>query len=635
MAKLKLLPIPKSVRRNRGTFRLEDQLPVIVAPGGDKDVNAAWSFAGEAEERARVFLTVERMGKLDGIRRRILFLLCGRDERLYPPLGKLADRLARAPSAVRDQAYVLQVTRDQVVAAATSARGLYYAAQTLRQLLTDRGTIPCVTITDWPTYAHRGVMLDISRFRVPTRAALFERIERLASMKINVFQLYTEHTFVFRRHPDIGRDCGSMSAEDIIELDGFCKEHFVDLNANLQSFGHHRHLLSIPKYNGLAEMPDAPWTLCPGDPRVYGLLDDLYAECLPAYSSPLFNASCDETKELGEGRSRRRADRLGLGRVYLDHIKKIHRLARKYGKRMMIWDDIVLKHPECIPGIPKDILMLDWSYSAGGDLTRLRKIAAAGLEHWTCPGVSTWTRIFADVENACGNIAERAVAGEASGATGLLNTDWGDGGHAQMPSASYHGYAWGAEQSWTPTLHADGAEFDRRFAWAWFGDDTGRFGRLYRETGRMNRATSLAGCPRPFRIYWSQFPCAEPLDRLPTAVLGELEARARRALGIVEDLVGLSREHHEVLREILFGIGQILFVAKKVRASRSINALHAQGADKLPAALRKVVRGLREEWGTQRGEFKELWMASSRRSEIAYRLGLYGKRARDYGRLLR
>jgi len=635
MAELKLLPLPKSVRRNKGAFKLEDGLPVIIGPGGDKEVNAAWSFAGEAEDRAGIRLPVERMGKLAGIRRRILFLIARRDERLYPPLAKLAKSLARAPHNVRDQAYALKVTKDEIVAVATSPRGLYYAAQTLRQLLTSRAEIPCVRITDWPTYIHRGVMLDISRFKVPTLDTLLERVERLASLKINCFQLYTEHTFAFRRHPEIGRNCGSITAEDVIQLDEFCKQHFVELHANLQSFGHHRHLLSIPKYNHLAEMPDAPWTLCPVDKRIYDLLDDMYAECLPAYSSKLFNASCDETWDLGKGRSARRAARVGLARVYLEHIKKINRLARKYGKRMMIWADIVLKHPECLPHIPKDIIMLDWGYNAGADLGSERKLQAAGLEHWTCPGVSTWSRIFANVPNACANIAQRAAMGRRTGATGLLNTDWGDGGHPQMPSASFHGYAWGAEQSWAPKLNTDRDDFDRRFAWAWFGDDSGLFGKLYKETGEMSTGTWGTHGLRPFRLYWDKFPCTESLEGVPAGAVRSIGRRARRALDIVAKLAELHPEHSDVLREVLFGLAQIVFIEGKVAASRQLNELRARGVRKLPAALKNAVRALLKEWDTQRDGFEELWMEKNRRSEIAYRLGLYRKRSRDYRKLLK
>ncbi|MFH1732700.1 MAG: glycoside hydrolase family 20 zincin-like fold domain-containing protein, partial [Planctomycetota bacterium] len=452
MSRLNLLPMPKSVRQGKGSFRLEDNVPVVLAPEADAEVNAAWSFAVEADVKARLALPLERHGKLGGIKRRILFLVAGRDDALYPKLRQLAKPIANAPKTVRDQAYVLKVTKNEIVAAATTPAGLYYAAQTLRQLVTKNGRVPCVTITDWPAYAYRGVMLDISRFKVPRLDSLFELIERLAALKINVFQIYTEHTFAFRRHPDISEGCSPVTAEDVIELDGFCKQHFVDLQANYQSFGHQNHMLGKPEYNDMAESPGQPFTMSPAVPRTYKFLDDAYAECLPAYSSKLFNASCDETWDLGSGRSKNLADNAGVGRVYLEHIKKINKLAHKYGKRMMIWGDIILQHPELIADIPKDIIMLDWGYSAGADLSGMKRFKAAGLEFWTCPGVSAWHRIFAHFDNASRNIAERAAAGQKNGATGLLNTHWGDGGHPQMFSAAFRGYAWGAEQSWTPSL---------------------------------------------------------------------------------------------------------------------------------------------------------------------------------------
>jgi hypothetical protein len=631
MAKIKLLPVPKRIRQRKGAFSLDDGVPVLLGPGSDRDVHAAWSFAAEAEDRCGLVLPIERMGKLDGIKRRVLLLLAGRDEKLYPPLETLADSLKKVSPNVRDQAYTIKITRTEAVAAATTPQGLYYAAQTLRQLLTSKATLPCVTITDWPTYPCRGVMLDISRFRVPTLDSLFERIERLAALKINVFQLYTEHTFAFRRHPLIGQDCGPMTAEDIIELDEFCKQHFIDLHANFQSFGHHAHLLALPEYNDLAEKPDEPWTLSPVDKRTYALLDDLYAEVLPAYSSPLFNASCDETWELGTGRSKKKADKVGVGRVYLEHIQKINRLASKYGKRMMIWADIILKHPELVPEVPRDIVMLDWSYNKTSKLDGLQKIADAGLEHWSCPGVNSWSRICCDLDNACGNIARRAVAGEKSGATGLLNTDWGDNGHAQPPAVSYHGYAFGAEQAWTPNEKVKDADFDRRFAWAWFGDDSGAFGQLYRETGLFNKNTMYKPLARPWHLYWAPFPLgSEVLKKAPDAEMRRRAGNAIRAFEIIQVLAESYPEHQGVLREMLFGVAQMLLVEKKVRASHEIATLKAAGKKKLPATLKKMIRELRDEWDVQRAEFEDLWLDTSRRSQIDYRLGEYKRRSRDY-----
>ncbi len=56
---------------------------------------------------------------------------------------------------------------------------------------------------DHPDLPVRGVMLDISRDKVPTMATLEAVIDRLASLKVNQVQLYSEHTFAYRNHPEV------------------------------------------------------------------------------------------------------------------------------------------------------------------------------------------------------------------------------------------------------------------------------------------------------------------------------------------------------------------------------------------------------------------------------------------------
>jgi hypothetical protein len=50
-------------------------------------------------------------------------------------------------------------------------------------------------------------------------------------------------------------------------------------------------------------------------------LSDLYADFLPAFSSAWLNVDCDETWDLGTGQSKELSERLGKGRVYLQHIQ--------------------------------------------------------------------------------------------------------------------------------------------------------------------------------------------------------------------------------------------------------------------------------------------------------------------------
>ena len=61
----------------------------------------------------------------------------------------------------------------------------------------------CLRIRDWPDFPRRGVMLDVSRGRVPKLETLLDLAEHLADFKINELQLYTEHTFAYRRYKSV------------------------------------------------------------------------------------------------------------------------------------------------------------------------------------------------------------------------------------------------------------------------------------------------------------------------------------------------------------------------------------------------------------------------------------------------
>ncbi len=98
------------------------------------------------------------------------------------------------------EAYRLVVQPSRILIEADDARGAGHGARTLSQLLVQYGTrIPCVRVQDRPAFAVRGVMLDISRDRVPTMAQLRQVIAQLASWKINHLQLYIEHHLRLRR----------------------------------------------------------------------------------------------------------------------------------------------------------------------------------------------------------------------------------------------------------------------------------------------------------------------------------------------------------------------------------------------------------------------------------------------------
>lgn len=110
---------------------------------------------------------------------------------------------AGAPG-IAPQGYRLTVTPERVAIESRDAPGAFYARATLSQLVrlhAEAGRIPAMTIEDAPDFAERGVMIDVSRDKVPTMETLYRLIDELASFKINRLQLYFEHTFAYREHP--------------------------------------------------------------------------------------------------------------------------------------------------------------------------------------------------------------------------------------------------------------------------------------------------------------------------------------------------------------------------------------------------------------------------------------------------
>ena len=312
-------------------------------------------------------------------------------------------------------------------------------------------------------FAVRSYMLDISRDKVPSMGTLKQLVEILEKFNYNQLQLYTEHTFAYSKHEAVWKDASPMTAQEIRELDLFCAMHGIDLVPNQNSFGHLERWLVKPEYNHLAELPHGgaplPWggfkkdptTLCPTDPASLEFLAGLYDELLPNFESRLFNIGCDETFDLlGEGRSAAAVKEKGEGRVYLEFLLKVAELVRKRGKRPMFWGDVILRHPELVPELPKDLIALDWGYEGNHPfMDEAAKFAAAGLDFYVCPGTSSWNSLAGRVENMRENMIAAERAGHLHGAKGFMVTDWGDGGHWQPLAASLPGLILGGNLAYS------------------------------------------------------------------------------------------------------------------------------------------------------------------------------------------
>lgn len=428
-----------------------------------------------------------------------------------------------APDAIaHPQGYQLIISPTGVRALAREPAGVFYAVCTLVQLVEQVGAgIPCLRIDDWPDFAARGVMLDISRDKVPRFDTLLALVDMLAGWKVNQVQLYTEHTFAYRHHPEVWAGASPLTGQEILELDAFCRERFVELVPNQNAFGHMERWFEHPRYRALAELRDgapplpgtAPgiWplaplpygqTLCPGDPGSLALVRSLLDELLPHFTSTTVNVGCDETFDLEpvlpelfytpRGRSQATIAARGAGRVYLDFLRQIHGEVTRRGHTMQFWGDIVARHPELVPELPRDAVALEWGYDADHPFEeRGARFAAAGLPFYVCPGTSSWGSIAGRTDEAIGNLRNAAAAGRQHGASGYLNTDWGEDGHRQVLPISFLGFAVGAAAAWADeanrALDVPGA-LDRHA----FRDRAGVLGRVASDLGNVARATGVA-----------------------------------------------------------------------------------------------------------------------------------------------
>lgn len=399
-------------------------------------------------------------------------------------------RLRRTPAPRDPDGYALRIAPGGVEIESATDAGAYYAVQTLRHLLAIHGAdLPCGEIVDAPDFSRRAVYLDCSRGKVPTVDTVRQLIEFLASCKINELQLYIENVFTFRRHPAIGRGFDPFTPEDLLAIQEHARLHHVRFVPSLTSFGHFERILMLPPYRALGEYPghyglSGGTTLCPSDPRSIRLVSELYGEFLPLFDAVDFNACCDETWELGRGRSAARAKRVGTGRLYLDHLLRLHRLCLKHGKRMNVWADILLQHPETISELPGDLVLLNWDYWASGKrIPQTKLITEAGYSCVVCPGTHGWQSHGSRLQSSMDNVRVFAAEGRRRSAEGLMQTDWGDMGHRNPLGISLHGFAHAAAHAWNGRA-VDETVFTDRFADLCFGKSEGRIAMAIRELGR-------------------------------------------------------------------------------------------------------------------------------------------------------
>jgi len=606
---LKLSPTPIRAARLNGLFVFHSGTTVVYDASAPDDRFSAQQVADEAKSDMGLALATSTDQQTGTI---VLQRVSGENP---------------TSSINGDQSYRLDVKPSQITIRASTSDGIFYGVQTLKQLMRANriggASIPTCQIEDWPVLRYRGWQHDISRGPIPTDEFLRKEIRTLSEFKLNMFTLYTEHVFKLKKHPTIAPNDG-ITAEEMTALCEYGKRYHVEVVGNFQSFGHFANILKVPGYSQLGENAGV---LSPAKEESYKFLSDVYSEIAQAYESPLFVINCDEVSGLGDGPSKELVQKIGVAGVYAQHINRIADLLRTYGKTPMMWGDIALNYPAIVPQLPKDLIVLPWAYDARPSFeNQILPFTKYGLRFMVSPGVSCWSQIWPDTQNATTNISNFVRDGARFGAIGVLNTSWDDDGQ-NLYNDNWYEFAWGAECSWNPVKLepeaspvsvriARAKRFDAIFPSVFYGLPDSNLAVAINKLSAL-RNNPIAGGLNNGALWRDPVAAAASLSNANS--LKEFAQTTRDLMATFEEAKAKSELNRDSLEYPIFAIREIQFLADSLSAVYELKANN----DSLAKSLEHRVTELKK-------EFQTLWLQENRNWWLDRNLAKFGA---EIGRL--
>jgi hypothetical protein len=383
------------------------------------------------------------------------------------------------PDEMKPEGYAIIPDGRGLALTAASDAGVFYALQTVKQLVTGFGAnavLHTATIRDWPAMKYRGLDDDLSRGPVTTLEFEKKLIRTLAAYKINLYSPYFEHTAAYAANPLIAPPGGGIGAADAAALVAYAHLYHVTVVPEQEAFGHLHNQLLWEQYQSLAETPHGA-VLAPGQPGSIALIKQEFTELAAEYPGPFLHIGADETVDLGVGQTKSDVDARGLAPVYLDFMQRIVTALAPLQRRLLFWGDIAQDSPELLKTMPQSFkdatIAIAWGYNAEprGFARLLTPFVNAGFETWVSPSVHNFRVVYPDNNVALANIQQFTRDGQRLGSTGQLNTIWDDDGEGLI-NQDWYGILFGAAAAWQPGESSIEA-FEQSYAQVFHGDSSG------------------------------------------------------------------------------------------------------------------------------------------------------------------
>ncbi len=305
-----------------------------------------------------------------------------------------------------EEAYLLQI-RPEGITIEGMPQGVFYAVQTLRQLIRQFGTrIPCMEISDHPRFSYRGFMLDSSRHFLPVEDVK-KLLDAAAAMKLNRFHWHLTDDqgwrIGIRKYPELAEkgarrgkamfadipepeeSAGYFTEEDVREIVSYAKERFIEVIPELEIPGHESALLhAYPDLRCLNTGEESrvqinggifKELLCAGNEKTYTFIEDVLDEYMELFPFPYIHLGGDEAvkahwrtcprcqaKMRMMGLPDENALQQWLVRYFADYL-------RSRGRHAVVWNEVLRGD-----ALPADIAVQMWH----GDADLGREFALRG-----------------------------------------------------------------------------------------------------------------------------------------------------------------------------------------------------------------------------------------------------------------
>jgi hexosaminidase len=370
---LNLMPWPQTVNLTNGTFALNKNFKVNITGNPNPRIFARTTqFLRRLDGRAGLFFNQGFVTKINEFPSAQLQINCVQS-------GKIGINV--------DESYQLEIKWDKITINANSDLGAMHALETVLQLLQNNSNsyyFPTVTISDFPRFTWRGLMIDAARHFQPVDV-IKRNLDAMAAMKMNVFHWHLTDDQGWRielkNHPkltQLASDGKYYTQEEIKNIVKYADERGIMVVPEIDVPGHGTAILTAyPEVGSKLNFDKNTYslernsgiftpTLDPSNPKTYQLLSEIFDEVCPLFSGNYFHIGGDENEgkdwdsnpKIQEFKKKNNLANNHELQTYFT--MQLIPMLKKHHKTLMGWEEIMTKN------LSKDAIIHSWKGSNEG-----------------------------------------------------------------------------------------------------------------------------------------------------------------------------------------------------------------------------------------------------------------------------